>query len=130
MKKVYTLCLLALSLITPKLYADGWETAGKILTRAVIGGIVVDSMHRNDPPPPPRVYKYYPREYKTWVPGKWVTQNLYEMVPGRYETIMVEVRRDGCVTYEEREIYHPPSTRPVTMRYWQDGYWITRYGCR
>jgi hypothetical protein len=127
MNKAITLSLLALCLVTPRLYADGWETAGKILAGVVIGGIVVDSMHRNTPPPPPTIYKHYPRGYKSWIPGKWITHHAYEMVPGCYETIMVEINRDGCVTYEQREIYHPPSTRPVTVRYWQDGYWTTRY---
>ena len=113
MKKVFTLSLLALCLLTPRLYADGWETAGKILAGAVIGGIVVDSMHRNTPPP--KVYTHYPQSYRVWVPGKWVTQNYHEMVPGHYETVMVEVNRNGWIRYEQREIYHPPSTRPVCL---------------
>ena len=137
MKKMITLSLLAVCLLTPKLYADnGWETAGKILTGVVIGQIFKDVLNPRQetcripsPCPPSRRIEVRPSyyEYRTWIPGQWRESYAYEIVPGRYETRLVE-RLDG--SFHEIAVWVPPSTRPVSVREWIPGRWETRIGRR
>ena len=137
MKKIVTLSLLAVCLLTPKLYADsGWETAGKILTGVVVGQIFQDVLNPIQEtcqiPSPCSPYRkievrpsYY--EYRTWVPGHWLESYVYKMIPGKYETRLVE-RMDG--SFYEIEVWVPPSTSPVSFREWIPGRWETRIGQR
>jgi len=110
-----------------KAFADGWETAGKILTGVVIGQVVGEIFRT---PPREREVEiirpsYY--EYRVWVPGRYKETPVYEMMPERYEKRLVE-REDG--TLYEIEVKIPPSTRPVIIREWITGRWETRIARR
>lgn len=111
-----------------KVFADGWGTAGKILSGVVIGHIAGEIFRT----PPPRERhaeiirpSYY--EYKVWVPGRYKESYAYELIPGRTEKRLVE--RENS-TFYEIEVQVPPSTKPVSIREWIPGRWEIRVARR
>lgn len=67
MKKIIVITLICAVLFTNKASAGGWETAGKIMTGAIIGYIATEVLRT--PPPACSRPQYY--EYRVYVPGYW-----------------------------------------------------------